>query len=73
MLERLNSVFEFEKTLTIPEKGDNNFMVANKNFVVVATMNPGGEVGKKELSLALRNRFTEMWVQSVTTPELLQD
>ena len=29
-------------------------------------MNPGGDYGKKELSPALRNRFTEIWVSSVT-------
>lgn len=29
-------------------------------------MNPGGDYGKKELSPALRNRFTEIWVPSVS-------
>jgi midasin len=29
-------------------------------------MNPGGDFGKKELSPALRNRFTEIWVPAVT-------
>lgn len=29
-------------------------------------MNPGGDFGKKELSPALRNRFTEIWCESVT-------
>lgn len=28
-------------------------------------MNPGGDYGKKELSPALRNRFTELWVPSM--------
>jgi midasin len=28
-------------------------------------MNPGGDFGKKELSPALRNRFTEIWVPSM--------
>lgn len=28
-------------------------------------MNPSGDFGKKELSPALRNRFTEIWVDSV--------
>lgn len=27
-------------------------------------MNPGGDFGKKELSPALRNRFTEIWCDS---------
>jgi len=29
-------------------------------------MNPGGDFGKRELSPALRSRFTEMWVPAVT-------
>ena len=32
---------------------------------MLATMNPGGDFGKKELSPALRNRFTEIWVPAV--------
>lgn len=41
-------------------------IIAHKDFFVLATMNPGGDYGKKELSPALRNRFTEIWVPSVT-------
>lgn len=29
-------------------------------------MNPGGDYGKKELSPALRNRFTEIWCEGCT-------
>jgi len=29
-------------------------------------MNPGGDFGKRELSPALRNRFTEVWVEAIT-------
>eukprot|EP00559_Dactyliosolen_fragilissimus_P000863 CAMPEP_0184868490 /NCGR_PEP_ID=MMETSP0580-20130426/30615_1 /TAXON_ID=1118495 /ORGANISM="Dactyliosolen fragilissimus" /LENGTH=83 /DNA_ID=CAMNT_0027369417 /DNA_START=22 /DNA_END=269 /DNA_ORIENTATION=+ len=28
-------------------------------------MNPGGDFGKRELSPALRSRFTEIWVPSI--------
>lgn len=39
---------------------------------MVATMNPGSDFGKKELSPALRNRLTEIWVESYfTQPELM--
>ena len=39
---------------------------------MVATMNPSGDFGKKELSPALRNRMTEIWVDSYfAQPELL--
>lgn len=32
-------------------------------------MNPGGDFGKKELSPALRNRFTEIWCETHTKRE----
>ncbi|PKI73659.1 hypothetical protein CRG98_005900 [Punica granatum] len=68
VLERLNSVLEPERTLSLPEKGGSVMekITAHKGFFVLATMNPGGDYGKKELSPALRNRFTEIWVPSVT-------
>ena len=37
-------------------------VTALAGFRFVGTMNPGGDYGKKELSPALRNRFTEIWV-----------
>lgn len=40
-------------------------MTAHPEFFLFATMNPGGDYGKKELSPALRNRFTEIWVPPV--------
>ncbi|KAI3908771.1 hypothetical protein MKW98_029321 [Papaver atlanticum] len=62
VLERLNSVLE-------PER---KFRTADGNFFLLATMNPGGDYGKKELSPALRNRFTEIWVPSVSNSSELQ-
>jgi midasin len=66
VLERLNSVFEKERSLTLAEKASKNVVkiIGHQNFNVVATMNPSGDYGKKELSPALRNRFTEIWVQT---------
>nr|DBA26506.1 TPA: hypothetical protein GDO54_010752 [Pyxicephalus adspersus] len=67
VLERLNSVLEVEKTLVLAEKGsedddsDVEFITAGTKFRILSTMNPGGDFGKKELSPALRNRFTEIW------------
>ncbi|KAI0413696.1 hypothetical protein F5X98DRAFT_378468 [Xylaria grammica] len=63
VLERLNSVLEPQRTILLAEKGvDNSFIKADAGFQFLATMNPGGDFGKKELSPALRNRFTEIWV-----------
>lgn len=69
VLERLNSVLEPERSLLLAEKGsDDTFFVAEETFQFLATMNPGGDYGKKELSPALRNRFTEIWVPSMEDP-----
>eukprot|EP00105_Crassostrea_gigas_P045178 XP_019929326.1 PREDICTED: midasin-like [Crassostrea gigas] len=66
VLERLNSVLEPERTLLLAEKGGDGgreveAVVGKDGFQVFSTMNPGGDFGKKELSPALRNRFTEIW------------
>ena len=76
VLERLNSVLEPSRTLVLAEKGgdlsenedlnDSAEIIANEEFRIFATMNPGGDFGKRELSPALRSRFTEIWVPSVT-------
>ena len=69
VLERLNSVLEPARTLVLAEKGGLNAeeaqLVAHPDFLLVSTMNPGGDFGKKELSPALRNRFTEIWVDKI--------
>ncbi|XP_028296182.1 midasin isoform X2 [Gouania willdenowi] len=78
VLERLNSVLETEKSLVLAEKGsgendDVELIRAVAGFRLVATMNPGGDFGKKELSPALRNRFTEIWCpQSNSRSDLIQ-
>jgi midasin len=74
VLERLNSVLEAEKTLLLPEKGGERAeeVTAHPNFFVIATMNPSGDFGKRELSPALRNRFTEIWVEPITGAETLR-
>ncbi|KAJ4319168.1 AAA ATPase midasin [Neodidymelliopsis sp. IMI 364377] len=70
VLERLNSVLEPSRTLLLAEKGPvDSLVVASENFQFLATMNPGGDYGKKELSPALRNRFTEIWVPALSDHE----
>lgn len=76
VLERLNCILEPERSVLLAEKGgvveedvtssadalNKDFLVqAKSGFQFLATMNPGGDFGKKELSPALRNRFTEVW------------
>lgn len=75
VLERLNSVLEPSRQLVLAEKGDDGtagtekddrIIIAHEDFRIFATMNPGGDFGKRELSPALRSRFTEIWVPSIT-------
>lgn len=74
VLERLNSVLEPSRTITLAEKGGSTVevVVAHPAFRIVATMNPGGDFGKKELSPALSNRFTTVWVPTATCPAELE-
>lgn len=60
VLERMNSVLEPSRSITLTEK-DGEEISSIESFRLVATMNPGGDYGKKELSPALRNRFTEIY------------
>ena len=68
VLERLNSVLEPSRRLTLAEQGGATVVEvqAHTDFLFMATMNPGGDFGKRELSPALRNRFTEVWVPHIT-------
>lgn len=58
------SVLEAGRSLTLAEKAGAGAeeITAAPGFRIVATMNPGGDYGKRELSPALFNRFTSIWV-----------
>ena len=75
VLERLNSVFEADRMLILSEKSSSEAIkiVGKEGFNIVATMNPSGDFGKKELSPALRNRMTEVWVESYFLQDSLTD
>ena len=68
VLERQNSVLESDRKILLSEKGDSSTeeITAHKDCYIIATMNPSGDFGKKELTPALRNRFTEIWVEPAT-------
>lgn len=64
-------MLEQGRTLTLAERGGEGaeVVVAAPGFRLLATMNPGGDFGKKELSPALANRFTTIWVPAMDDPE----
>lgn len=67
VIERMNSVLEPGRSLTLAERGGDGAerIVGAAGFRFLATMNPGGDFGKKELSPALSNRFTTIWVPAM--------
>ncbi|KAJ2552565.1 AAA ATPase midasin, partial [Coemansia sp. RSA 1933] len=69
---RLNSVLEPSRTLVLAENVGAASLTAAEGFEFVATMNPGGDYGKRELSPALRNRFTELWAPTTQDRDDLQ-
>lgn len=70
----MHSVLEPGRTLTLAERGGEGAEVipAADGFLLLATMNPGGDFGKKELSPALSNRFTQVWVPALEDEAELQ-
>ena len=65
VLERMNSIFETDSVLVLSEKNINDnveIIRPNKNFCVIGTICPSALEGKKELSQALRARFTEIYI-----------
>jgi midasin len=58
VLEGLNSVLEIPASLTVNE----TMYKPTKEFIIIGSMNPSGDWGKKELTPALRSRFTEIYV-----------
>lgn len=66
-------MLEPKGTLTLAERGGAATQVIepHPDFRVVATMNPGGDFGKKELSPALANRFNSVWVPGLRSQQEL--
>ncbi|MGL4500328.1 MAG: AAA family ATPase [Planktothrix sp.] len=59
-MERLNALLENDD-LYLPET--DRAVKRHEKFKIIAKMNPGTDFGKKELSPALRNRFTEIYYE----------
>ena len=70
ILERINSLLDGDRSIVLTEKG-NERVEAHPKFRIFATMNPATSEygGRKALSLAMRNRFTEMWDPGVNTKD----
>ncbi|CAG7679425.1 unnamed protein product, partial [Allacma fusca] len=72
MLQCLSGVLESQAQIHLWEKGDEAPIKRHKNFHLFAAMNPSTDVGKKDLPLGLRNRFTEYFVDELNDADELQ-
>ncbi|ESO00905.1 hypothetical protein HELRODRAFT_82540, partial [Helobdella robusta] len=56
-------------SVVLTDRGDIEPIVRHADFRIFACMNPAVDVGKKELSVGIRNRwFTEFYVDELTSP-----
>ena len=65
VLERMNSIFETDSVLVLSEKNINDnveIIHPHPNFCIIGTICPSALEGKKELSQALKARFTEIFI-----------
>ena len=56
---------DFSSSITLYERGDVQPVPRHRDFRLFAAMNPATDVGKKNLPVALRSRFTEIYVDSL--------
>ena len=73
VLERMNSIFETDSVLVLNEKNINDnveIIRPNKNFCIIGTICPSALEGKKELSQALRARFTEIYIPKYNNEDI---
>ena len=65
-LQCLASILENEKdNLYLLDKADGKPIVKHADFRLFACMNPSTDVGKKDLPLGIRNRFSEFFVEEL--------
>lgn len=66
-LECLSSLLEGSSgSLPLLERGDGKPVTRHPDFTVFACMNPATDVGKRDLPVGLRNRFTEFYIDELT-------
>lgn len=66
-LECLSGLLEGSKgSLNLIERGDKKPIKRHPQFTLFACMNPSTDVGKRDLPVGLRNRFTEFFVDELT-------
>lgn len=71
-LECLSTILEPDGSVVLLEKGDFVPIKRHPDFRIFACMNPSTDIGKKDLPIGIRNRFTEFFVDELTSEKDLQ-
>lgn len=66
-LECLSTILEPDGSVVLLERGDFVPIKRHPDFRIFSCMNPNTDVGKKDLPVGIRNRFTEFFVDELTT------
>ena len=68
-LQRLSGLLDDANgSVVITERGDSEAIERHPNFRLFAAMNPATDIGKKDLPLSMRSRFTEIFVDELEDP-----
>ena len=65
VLQRLLPSLEGQ-SLVLYDKGGIREVKKHPDFRLIGCMNPGSDVGKKELPQNIREKFTELWVPDIS-------
>ena len=71
VLQKLLPVIEGQ-SLLIYERGDLQEIIRHKDFRLIGCMNPGSDIGKKDLPENVRLKFTEIFVTDIEAKNDLQ-
>lgn len=66
-LECLSTILEPDGSVVLLERGDFVPIKRHPDFRIFSCMNPNTDVGKKDLPVGIRNRFTEFFVDELTS------
>jgi midasin (ATPase involved in ribosome maturation) len=68
-LQALAGILDGQSKLCHGSSGDAESIIRHPGFRVFAAMNPPTDIGKKELPISLRCRFTEIYTEELTDPQ----
>jgi midasin len=71
-LERVAAVLEEGGSIALTERGEADALARHPDFRIFGAMNPPTDFGKKELPPGIRTRFTELYVEPLSSEEDLQ-